>query len=394
MNRTLARMLMSVVMLLGLSTRPLAGPVPSGPVVARGEAPLAGGNVAAAKRQALESALRAAVEQGVGALVDSTTLVQNLALVQDKIYSASQGFVRSYRVLREGPSADGASYTVEVEATVDAAKLGNALDDVVAGRIHQQRHGLKRVMVVYRADTPTAPPRRDPAADALVQAMNRALSDAQFRVFDDEAMREVYRQIDARSGLSDQDLAGLAKDRGAEILVVTRLNQDEVVKGNYRAASVTAAFKAFDCSTALYLGSEEASEKTIASGPRGSDAFRDAARSAAVAAAKAPTVAMTKRIVDAQGQAETYGQTFHIVLLGVSEDDMDAAVDLLGGDARAKSVKELHREAGSVEIELLWADTDAGGLGRAIRKGMSDKGVKLKTKSQDGARLVFERDQG
>ena len=45
--------------------------------------------------EALKSALRAAVEQAVGVLVDAETLVTNDKLVTDKILTFSDGFVQT-----------------------------------------------------------------------------------------------------------------------------------------------------------------------------------------------------------------------------------------------------------------------------------------------------------
>lgn len=62
-------------------------------------------------------ALRAAVENTLGVLVDSATLVQNNMLIEDQIYTQSRGFVTEYNVIsrRQTPTC----WLVTINATVD-----------------------------------------------------------------------------------------------------------------------------------------------------------------------------------------------------------------------------------------------------------------------------------
>ena len=79
--------------------------------------------------EAENDALRAAVEDTLGVLVDSETLVQNSMLISDQIYTQSRGFINEYRVLsREQTSGGG--WLVTINATVDDqpnSKLMNEL---------------------------------------------------------------------------------------------------------------------------------------------------------------------------------------------------------------------------------------------------------------------------
>jgi hypothetical protein len=70
----------------------------------------------ATRDDAIRDALRQAVEQAVGVLVDSQTLTRNFAVVNDEIYTKSQGFVQDYHVISEQA---GSVYTVNVNVTVD-----------------------------------------------------------------------------------------------------------------------------------------------------------------------------------------------------------------------------------------------------------------------------------
>ncbi len=73
-------------------------------------------------------ALRAAVENTLGVLVDSATLTQNSVLISDQIYTQSRGFVNDYRVLNR--ELVGNVWHVTINAAVDDqpnSKLMNEL---------------------------------------------------------------------------------------------------------------------------------------------------------------------------------------------------------------------------------------------------------------------------
>ena len=74
---------------------------------------------------ALSDAKRKAVEQGIGTLIASQTVVKNFQLISDRIYSKADGFVKSYKELGSRQESDG-SFVVKIEAEVTAI-----LDEVV-----------------------------------------------------------------------------------------------------------------------------------------------------------------------------------------------------------------------------------------------------------------------
>lgn len=67
--------------------------------------------------EAESDALRIAVENTLGVLVDSNTLIEQNTVVEDKIYSQSKGFVRDYKVLSKIQNYDG--WKVTIDAYVD-----------------------------------------------------------------------------------------------------------------------------------------------------------------------------------------------------------------------------------------------------------------------------------
>ncbi len=94
-------------------------------VQAEGVASLAGVAKDIARDKALENALRLAVEQAVGTLVESETVVENYQVLSDRIYTNSSGYVSSYDILSE--RSEDALYFVKVLAKVKTSGLSNDL---------------------------------------------------------------------------------------------------------------------------------------------------------------------------------------------------------------------------------------------------------------------------
>ncbi len=107
-------------------------------VLVEGVGAMSGGGTAdLARDAALRDALRKAVEQGVGTLVNSETQVQNFQLISDRIYSASEGYVASYRVI--GERQDGALWRVTIRARVKNDRIENDLAAIGILLLEQNR---------------------------------------------------------------------------------------------------------------------------------------------------------------------------------------------------------------------------------------------------------------
>ena len=70
----------------------------------------------ATERSALQDAMRAAVEQEAGVVLDAQTIVQNFQTLKDRIYVHSDGYITSYEVLSGGQ--ENGLYTVHIRAVV------------------------------------------------------------------------------------------------------------------------------------------------------------------------------------------------------------------------------------------------------------------------------------
>jgi len=80
------------------------------------------GNKDYSKAEALKQATRNAVEQALGTLMKSETVVEDGQLKRDRMLSNTGGMVKAYEVIKEGPVGDD-SYRVEIRADVSRSEV-------------------------------------------------------------------------------------------------------------------------------------------------------------------------------------------------------------------------------------------------------------------------------
>ncbi len=102
-----------------------------------------GGDRAIARDNAINDALRKAVEQAVGTMVSSETLVQNFQTLNDRIYTQTQGYIQNYKVLTE--TSDGKLYQVTIQAAV---AMGDLQKDLQAIGMLLGQVGRPRIMIL------------------------------------------------------------------------------------------------------------------------------------------------------------------------------------------------------------------------------------------------------
>jgi hypothetical protein len=113
-------------------------------VVARGVGLIIGGDVAKAEDDAKASALRNAVEQVIGTMVQSDVLVQNYQTIEDNIYSHTQGYVQRFEIINKAQRNDNV-----LELTIKAVvKKGNLQNNLEALGLLMSRKGKPRLMVL------------------------------------------------------------------------------------------------------------------------------------------------------------------------------------------------------------------------------------------------------
>ena len=156
-------------------------------------------------------ALRMAVENTLGVLVDSETLVRNSMLINDQIYTQSRGFVTDYYVISR--EEIGTGWRVTINATVDDqpnSKLMNELTRL--GIINVQLRNPKIAVYVPEHHVQYKVP--DPAGET---AIVKALISAGFSQVTEVGTRLNYQKP---MSMSAAQMREAAEKFGADIMIV------------------------------------------------------------------------------------------------------------------------------------------------------------------------------
>lgn len=231
---------------------------------------------------AIKRALRRAIEQGAGVQIASFSQTKDFALVRDTIYSRAFGLVKDYKILKEEKGAGG-TVEIEIEAVIRPSAIAetwgevqNLLDQIGRPKImvivdeHIDGELQKESIVGARIEQLLVKAGFDLVAPKAIDAIRNAEAD------------------DAAREKNDAKLAALAKDAGAQILILGNANANRA--GLRKIYGTEAAYyncdvqaKVFYTDTGKLLASE--SLPTTEAGVRSSKEYSpQAARSALVQA--------------------------------------------------------------------------------------------------------------
>lgn len=203
------RLIPLIIVFLASSLAGLQAQVPEKVVTAEG---MAAGSDLQARDEAINRALRRAVEQGVGSLVDSESMTQNYQLLDDKIYSHVKGYVKGYEIISDNHGADNI-YRIKVEAVV---ALGLLSKDLRALNIIKEKKGNPRVMVLIQEFVDGI----EQPSELVQTEMEKMFLAKGFPVVD-QAQLEMIKQRDvALSYTNPQKAAVLGRQFGAEVVIV------------------------------------------------------------------------------------------------------------------------------------------------------------------------------
>ncbi|MCI0573392.1 MAG: hypothetical protein L0Y66_21820 [Myxococcaceae bacterium] len=157
------------------------------------EAAVVNGNVAQAEKEAKDRALREAVEQVAGVLVEADTLTANSQLVSDRVFANSAGYVRSYDVLKRERAGDVVRVTVR--AQVGTKELDK---DLQAVKALVKRLGTRRLVILLNEQT------HDPAGAVFSTGVTATVLTDAFKADGWTLIDSAFAagQVDAASGVS------------------------------------------------------------------------------------------------------------------------------------------------------------------------------------------------
>ena len=142
MGMIYVKIIFFVLLVIFLSTHDIYA-ASTKPVEAEGFATITGGRKDLAREDALSNAFRRAVEQTVGVLVESETLVRNFELLNDRVYSKSTGYIKRYTISDE--RIEGDTFRIKIKAIVSSVKLEKDLDNI---GLLMKKMGKPRIMLL------------------------------------------------------------------------------------------------------------------------------------------------------------------------------------------------------------------------------------------------------
>ncbi len=174
---------------------------------------------AQARDVAIQDALRNAVEQVTGAVISSSTLVENAMTVEDNIYSKAKGYVKSYSILSEGEADGGLTYNVKIKALVRAGALREDIGDIL-------RQGGNPRMMVLISERNIGQHEWSGLDVSLGVAENAIIENLRQKGFE-----FVDQEQAERSARRDKALAAMEGDAAAAALIGERANAEVIIVG-------------------------------------------------------------------------------------------------------------------------------------------------------------------
>ena len=205
------------------------------------------------RSDAIRQAMRAAVEEGVGVFVKSETEVQNFALVKDRVFSHSEGYVRGYDLLVDRKAGDTFEVKIRARVSLDMIK-----DDLIAMKVLLEAMQRPKLLVLIEEDYKSMDHLGMGIAATEMSSLLRAKG---FELVDQAQLQRVLAKDQARQALAGNDgaAAALGANFGAQYVVVGKaVAQDagEAVAGTgLRSIQASLQLRVIQTQTAAVLGS-------------------------------------------------------------------------------------------------------------------------------------------
>ncbi len=227
-------------------------------VVAKGLGAIIGGDQAKAADDALASALRSAVEQVVGTMVQSNVLVENYQVVEDQIYSRTQGYVKSYQVLSQTPR-DNTIMEVTVRAVVKKSNLENDLNAI--GLLIQQKNKPRIMVLVDEKNMDSHYYYDHYDLNTTANQLTNKFLEKGFTFVDKEVvLRKLQREsVQAALDGDTKSAESIARESGAEVLIMGKAVAKEASGG----PAVLRQSGMVSCQATLNLRAVRADDGTI-----------------------------------------------------------------------------------------------------------------------------------
>jgi hypothetical protein len=206
--------------------------------------------------EAMINAKRAAVEKGIGTVIQSETEIKNFMVNKDVVLTRTVGAVKSVTTLSEKKAADG-TIEVKIKAMVSKQQIH---DDLMALKILLESMQKPRVMVLMRESN-----MNDSGASggiAETEIINY-LTEKGFQLVDASTVEQLKKQEQANAAMAGDATAAAAIGgaAGAEMVITGNASSrvaEEISKdlGGMKSCQADVALKVVTCATAAIVAAK------------------------------------------------------------------------------------------------------------------------------------------
>lgn len=319
-------------------------------VVVRGAGAIYQGDVALARDTAISDALRKAVEEVMGTLVQADTLVKNFELIEDNIYTQTKGYIKNYEVLKE-EELQGV-YRVTVKAVVGLKKLQ---DDLIAINILQQRMHKPRVMVMMLQEEALLSSKKgislyDRTSEGEII---KNLLEQGFETIDSNQIRKKYDEVEIKEATLGNDalVSQMGSKLGAEVVIVGKASWEKmegVDLGGLVSCKARVEARAVKCDVGSILAAEGI-------GAAGVDIIADSASKKAITEASKKVVqSLINQILEAWTKETSGGRLITLEIFNVSFKDLQEFENVLKNQIRGISAiyrRSFEKDVAVIDVE-------------------------------------------
>jgi len=314
----------------------------SAAVEVEGYASIISGRKDLAREAALQNAFRRAVEQVVGVAIESKTVVRDSELLNDKIFSKSKGFIKTYKIL--GEKAEPDAYRVTVQASVSRYRLDQELNNV---GLLIQKLGKPRVAVVVLEQNVEG----GAVAGGVVETyLLNALGKKGYALVDRQAMLAVERAAAKGQGDYTDAVVRAAAAGGAEVVVVgqAQARAGSVLSGtSFRPVQATVTGRAVEVDSGELLATATFNQQALNVNPAA--AGHEALEKVAVEL----TDSLNRQMVAAWNQRLTGLKTVRMTVSSVGHKDVKRLQEALKEQlAQVEEVHERGYRDGQLRLDL------------------------------------------
>ena len=329
-------------------------------VTVDGVAEVIPGKADKARDAAVDDALRRAVGQVVGTMVESNTLVQNYQLVSDKIYTKTKGYVKNYQIV--GERQEGTLYKVTVKAAVDEANI--SMDLQALGLLYQHMNKPRMMVIMSERHAGTAV--TDPAGETEIVRM---LLKNGFKVVDQAQVRKIREGDQLKQVLEGNIVVAqsLGRQHGAEVLIVGEAFSEKALEGGMMGGLISVRARLQAKAIRADTGEILASEGSVA--PALDVSEQVAGRKALTAAAKKWMDTALPVILDEWTKEVSAGNSIQMIVSGLSLPQLRKFTDLLTAETRI--VKDLQQRSFTANIATF--DVDLKGTSQNFSDELTQK---------------------